>query len=388
MSQVSIIQRRAGSARLWACAFLASALAVLAGPAGAHAEAPHTPKILRTNPESTESSHALSTTPLVIGEAEPEGGANTTVLGPLVGRSGLVASHPTSHPDFEIVIYEVAGCSGSVVGRGSAEAFESAGVAVTVSSNAMTALSAEQVDSANTANRSGCSGSLFYWEGNVSAEGPAGGGTSEGGGQGAQGSGSGSGSSGSPGVDPAVTTGRPAAPKLHMSPSGFANDNAPLVVGTAPGAGSVSIFANASCSGSPVAKGSAVQLGAGIALQVADNTTTTFSANAMGGQRSSCSTPVTYVEDSTAPKTRVTMGPGVKTRKRKAVFRFADVTEDPPGTSFVCKVNQAKWKPCSSPLALKRLKPRRYVVRVRATDLAGNVEKTGAKRIFAVVRGS
>ena len=56
-------------------------------------------------------------------------------------------------------------------------------------------------------------------------------------------------------------------------------------------------------------------------MTVPENTATTFSAVSIGAQRSACSDPVTYTEDSLAPRTRITMGPGVKTRKRKAVFR-------------------------------------------------------------------
>ncbi len=171
-----------------------------------------------------------------------------------------------------------------------------------------------------------------------------------------------------------------------MSPSGRANDNTPLVAGSATGAAAVLVFANSSCSGSPVAKGSADQFSTGLQVQVADNTTTTFSAASVAGQRSACSSPVTYVEDSTAPLTRITMAPGVKTRKRKTVFRFADITDDPPGTTFLCRVDRAKWKPCSSPFRLRHLHLHRYVVRVRATDLAGNVEKRAVKRSFKVAR--
>ena len=35
------------------------------------------------------------------------------------------------------------------------------------------------------------------------------------------------------------------------------------------------------------------------------------------------------------------MGPAAKTRKRKAVFRFVDITGDAPGTAFLCKVDGA-----------------------------------------------
>jgi hypothetical protein len=79
------------------------------------------------------------------------------------------------------------------------------------------------------------------------------------------------------------------------------------------------------------------------------------------------------------------MGPGVKTRHRKAIFRFADTAEDPPGTNFYCKVNHGKWKACSSPFKLRHLHLKGYVLQVRATDSAGNAETKGAKRRFKVI---
>jgi hypothetical protein len=145
------------------------------------------------------------------------------------------------------------------------------------------------------------------------------------------------------------------------------------------------LYDTPNCSGTPVAKGPASELSAGFEVSVPKNSATTFSAVAIAAQHSGCSEPVTYTEDSTAPRTRITMGPGVKTRKHKAVFRFQDITEDPPGTTFACKVDKAKWKPCSSPFDIKHLKPSHYVVAIRATDLAGNVERKPVKRHFIVV---
>ncbi len=80
------------------------------------------------------------------------------------------------------------------------------------------------------------------------------------------------------------------------------------------------------------------------------------------------------------------MGPGVKTRHRKAVFRFTDITDDPPGTHFYCKVNHRKWRTCNSPFRLRHLHTHRYVLRVKATDTAGNAETKGVKRRFKVIR--
>ncbi len=82
------------------------------------------------------------------------------------------------------------------------------------------------------------------------------------------------------------------------------------------------------------------------------------------------------------------MGPAAKTAKRKAVIRFTDTTGTSPGTVFLCKVDKKKWSQCSSPLKLKKLKPKRHVIRVKAADPAGNVEIKGAKRAFKVIRRS
>ena len=183
--------------------------------------------------------------------------------------------------------------------------------------------------------------------------------------------------------------GGPPAPHLRTIPGVRSNDSTPLVTGTAPGAVSVRIYANASCSGTPVAKGSAAQFTAsGLQVAVTENTATSFYAVSVGSNdvRSSCSAPVVYFEDSTLPHTRITMGPGTKTRKRSPVFRFADVSGDPASTSFLCKVNRGKWTPCTAPFHMRHLRFKSYVLWVKGIDTAGNEEKVGAKWHFKVVR--
>ena len=170
-----------------------------------------------------------------------------------------------------------------------------------------------------------------------------------------------------------------------MVPGERANDLTPSVAGSAPGAVSVVVYSGSNCSGSPIANGTPAELSAGFQVAVPKNSTATFSAVSIGAQHSGCSDPVTYTEDSTAPRTRITMGPGIKTRKHSAIFRFKDVTEDPPGTTFVCKLDKKKWKPCSSPFHLKHLKLGHYLVSIRATDAAGNVERKPVRRRFIVI---
>jgi hypothetical protein len=183
--------------------------------------------------------------------------------------------------------------------------------------------------------------------------------------------------------------GKPPAPKLRTLPAGVANYNTPLVTGSAASAAKVEIFAEAGCKGAPVAKGTAAEFVAGLRVQVIDNVTVTFYGIAVdgGGDRSPCSPdPAVYVEDSNRPLTRITMGPGVKTRKRTAVFRFLDTAGETPGTTFLCKLDRRKWKPCAAPFRAKRLSRSAHTFQVKAEDLAGNQEQRAAKRRFKVIR--
>jgi hypothetical protein len=372
------IERRANLARLSMCLLLSATIALLFAVSVAQAAAPPVPSLTRTDPTSSEASPATTTTPLVLGEAEPENGVITEVVTsseiPSSPGRRLTAMHPTKHPTYEISIFIGPDCE-EPLATGSAEALEATGIPVSAPANAETTFSARQVDPADPTHPSSCSNPLSYWEGN-----PPPGESSPGGGA------PGAGGPAGPPVVSAGPVGTPDAPRLHTNPGGRSNDGAPLVAGSAPGAATVLVFADGTCSGVPVVKGPADRFSAGFEVHVADNATTSFSAISVADGRSACSASVSYVEDSIPPHTRITMAPGVKTRKHKAVFRFADTTEDPPGTTFFCKVNRGKWEQCSSPLRLRHLHVARYVVRVRAIDIAGNVETVGAKRLFKVVR--
>ena len=85
--------------------------------------------------------------------------------------------------------------------------------------------------------------------------------------------------------------------------------------------------------------------------------------------------------DTIAPKTRITKKPKRRTRSRRAKFAFAS---NEPGAEFECKLDKGAFKSCSSPLKLKRLKPRRHRLLVRAIDTAGNVDATPAKHRWKV----
>jgi hypothetical protein len=277
----------------------------------------------------------------------------------------------SADPEATVSIYATPDCSGKPLASGSGATFTGEGIPVLVADNSETTFHAK-VTMAEFSTICSAS-SVSYREVTPAVPGPGGGGGGGGGG--------GSGGTVAPGAAVA-----PPPPHLRTIPGGVANDNTPLVTGTALGAVTVRIYASSDCSGSPVAKGSAAEFAAGLPVPVVDNVVATFSAvSSVGGKDSKCSDPVTYVEDSTTPHTRITMGPAAKTAKHKAIFRFTDTTDNAPGTVFLCRVDRRKWKQCASPLHLRGLRPRRYLVQVKATDPAGNAEQRGVKRSFRVV---
>jgi hypothetical protein len=382
-------KRRAIAARLLVCLLPVGAL-LGGGVASAAADPPKAPRLLETDPTSSPAATASSTTPKVFGEAEPKEEIITDGLPSGGWWSTTAVVNPTKHPTFEIQIFSGANCPGAPIATGLASELEETGITVPVPANALTTLSALQVNT-EEGGSSTCSPPLNYYEGVV----PTGSGETTGPGGGSSGGETPANPPAGTGSTPPIGIGngtpvkaRPDAPKIHTEPGGRANNPTPVVSGNASGAGAVSLFANGDCSGAPVAKGTPAQLSQGFAVPVAPNATTEFSALAVGSQHSTCSSPVAYTEDSLAPRTRITMGPGVKTRKRKVTFRFQDVTEDPPGTSFRCKVDKQKWKTCASPFQVKHLKPGHHVLAIKATDLVGNVELKPVKRKFVVVTKS
>lgn len=348
------------SLRLLATAAVAAAALVMASSARAQ-KLPEL-EVTATNPISTEQAPANSTTPSIIGHED--GGITTSIRN--AGRLNLPVG-AAIEPSEEVALYTEPGCLGEPVAAGSLNEFEgTVGIQVDVPADTATTFYARHFDPNEVSQASDCSKKGFtYWESSTVVTPPAG--------------------------EPPVgqrpgPSNPPVAPRLRTQPSGRANDNAPRMLGSAPGAERVKVFANTSCDGSPVANITADELGSGITMHVVDNSVTDFAGiSVANGKQSFCSPPATYIEDSTPPHVRITMGPGAKTRRHKAIFRFTDTSGDPAGAQFKCKVDHGKWKPCHSPLKLRHLGFHRYVLRVRGTDTIGNAEAKPAKRSFKVI---
>lgn len=371
------------SLRLLAVVLLVLGALVLVPAAQA---APPTPTLSGTEPESP----GLSLEPIVHGSASEETG---TFSFPGLRTSAITAG---AEPGNTIQIYLDRDCGKEEeeepTASASAELFEAEGIQITVEPLSTTWISANQE---NAEGLSGCSNAISYEqvaELPPTPEEEPGSGEEEGGGGGGTGSASGGGGSGA-GVGGAVPIPPPAPPRLRTVPGGPSNQVAPLLTGSAPGAGGVVLYALANCGGSPVARVSPAQLAAGVPVRVVRNALTGFSGVSVGaGGASGCSAPVYYSQDSTRPHTRITMGPASKTRRRVAVFRFVDTARSGAGTRFLCRLNEKgrwrRWRRCRSPVKIRHLKPRRhrYVFRVRAVDRAGNRDRRPARRGFKVVR--
>jgi hypothetical protein len=379
----SAVEERAvtarSSLRLMLFAAVALFAAALAAPV-AWAEQPELVALTETNPLSSQAQPAASTEPFIIGRGD---GAIATVVNPFSARTSSPIAADVK-PDNEVVIYANGTCAGLPVAEGIIDELEGDGIQVEVEPDTNTTFSAIQIDPTDPAEPSICSKPMTYWTSSTASEPPV---------------------EDPPGKEPPAkeppateppaskppaTTDRPAVapqpPRMKTAPAGPANDNTPRIIGTATGAGSVKIFANASCAGTPLATVSPAQLSDGVELRVPDNSTTDFTGvSVANGKQSFCSPPATYLEDSTPPRTRITMGPGAKTRHRKVVFRFADAAGDPLGANFACRVDRGRWKPCRSPLKLRHLSYSRHTLRVRGADPIGNVEVKAAKRSFEVI---
>ncbi len=80
--------------------------------------------------------------------------------------------------------------------------------------------------------------------------------------------------------------------------------------------------------------------------------------------------------DTKAPKTKLKAGPKRKTSSDRAKFKFRS---NEPGSTFRCKLDRKRWKSCDSPQRYKNLDTGRHRFKVRATDKAGNTDKSPAK---------
>jgi hypothetical protein len=91
-------------------------------------------------------------------------------------------------------------------------------------------------------------------------------------------------------------------------------------------------------------------------------------------------TPSPAPSDVTPPATSLRRAK-INHAKRKATFRFASGER---GSTFACRLDRQRFKPCTSPKTYKKLAPGKHVFRVKARDRAGNVDPTPAIKHFKI----
>jgi hypothetical protein len=137
----------------------------------------------------------------------------------------------------------------------------------------------------------------------------------------------------------------PAPSGLTVTPSSGSNDNNPRVQGVAPGATTVELFTHGACT-TPVGFGSLAEFeGAGIAVQVADNSTTTFYAQSTdaGGMLSACSTAsVTYAEVTPSAEQPPPAAAGPTGQRAAALKKCAKIKKKAKKKKKKCKARARK----------------------------------------------
>jgi CSLREA domain-containing protein len=170
---------------------------------------------------------------------------------------------------------------------------------------------------------------------------------------------------------------------LASNPKSRANHNNPLLKGLAEAGSTVRIYKTPNCTGTAVKMGSAGAFSSpGLAVHVADNTTTVFHATATdaSANKSDCSNGFTYVEDSKPPITSIdSVQPAPNYHTAKVFF-----SSNEAGSTFRCKLDGQPYASCTSPKAYTGLAPGHHTVRVVAVDPAGNTDPTPAVQGFTL----
>ena len=108
--------------------------------------------------------------------------------------------------------------------------------------------------------------------------------------------------------------------------------------------------------------------------------THTFEVRATDTANNNDPTPAsfTWVIDRTDPDTSITSNPPAATNSTSASFAF---TSNEAGSTFECRLDGAAFAACTSPISYSGLTVASHTFRVRAIDLAGNVD--GSPAVYA-----
>jgi hypothetical protein len=174
---------------------------------------------------------------------------------------------------------------------------------------------------------------------------------------------------------PTITGSTPASP---------ANDNNPVLSGTADTGATVDVFSGI-CPGGTLVGTTVADATTGafqLPVSVADDTTTNFFATAtIPPDTSTCSGPFTYVEAS-PPDT--TLAPALSVTGPDVSFSFSGSDAGSGVAGFECSLDAANFTACSSPKNYSGLLGGPHTFEVRGVDAVGNVDPTPASHTWTV----
>ncbi len=252
---------------------------------------------------------ATNLSPCAMGPTYEEDSLPPSTPSPLVSVPASPANNnaprvrvTATEPGSTVRLHTTADCSGTPAAEGAAADAANLGLPVAVPDDATTVLRTTARDTAG--NVSGCSAPISYVEDSTP----------------------------------------PDLPTLIVSvPGSPTNDNAPRIRGSAEPGSTVKLFVTAGCAGPPSATGSAADFASpGLAVSVADNTTTSFQATATdaAGNISVCSSSTLAYVESSPPQVKTTMALknaggstyiALPTKPRKMTATFS-VTEVSPSS--------------------------------------------------------
>jgi hypothetical protein len=86
--------------------------------------------------------------------------------------------------------------------------------------------------------------------------------------------------------------------------------------------------------------------------------------------------------DTTAPETTITSALPRYSNSASASFQFT--SSEPAGATFACSLDEAPFESCASGKTYENLEDDPHIFEVRATDAAGNVDPSPARRLWTV----
>jgi hypothetical protein len=109
----------------------------------------------------------------------------------------------------------------------------------------------------------------------------------------------------------------------------------------------------------------------------------TFEVRARDAAGNTDPTPASasFTVDSTAPETTITSAPDATTGDSTPTFEFGS---SETGSTFACRLDDAAFSPCSSPVTTAAQGDGPHTFEVRATDQVGNTDPTPASASFTV----